>query len=131
MDHLRAIPARVTEAKRPADVDRAAVRDGDVVLRRSTPSRTGALVGLLDERAERAPGVHVVTVKPGYVRTRMTDGMDLPAPLTATPDEVADAVNNKPRGIGRRAYGRMQSVFRLTARRRPAGSGKACHRAGD
>ena len=26
---------------------------------------------------------------------------------------------------------RMQSVFRLTARRRPAGSGKACHRAGD
>ena len=25
----------------------------------------------------------------------------------------------------------MQSVFRLTARRRPAGSGKACHRAGD
>ena len=25
----------------------------------------------------------------------------------------------------------LQSVFRLTARRRPAGSGKACHRAGD
>ena len=25
----------------------------------------------------------------------------------------------------------MQSIFRLTARRRPAGSGKACHRAGD
>ncbi len=39
-----------------------------------------------------ASGVHVVTVKPGYVRTRMTDGMDLPAPLAATPDEVADAV---------------------------------------
>ena len=39
-----------------------------------------------------ASGVHVVTVKPGYVRTRMTDGMDLPVPLTATPDEVADAV---------------------------------------
>ena len=39
-----------------------------------------------------ASGVHVVTVKPGFVRTRMTDGMDLPAGLTATPEEVADRV---------------------------------------
>lgn len=37
-------------------------------------------------------GVHVVTVKPGYVRTRMTDGLDLPPRLTAAPDEVARAV---------------------------------------
>lgn len=37
-------------------------------------------------------GVHVVTVKPGYVRTRMTDGMDLPEALTVEPDEVADAI---------------------------------------
>ena len=37
-------------------------------------------------------GVHVVTVKPGYVRTRMTDGMDLPDLLTAEADEVADAI---------------------------------------
>lgn len=37
-------------------------------------------------------GVHVVTVKPGYVRTRMTDGMDLPPRLTAEPAEVARAV---------------------------------------
>ena len=37
-------------------------------------------------------GVHVVTVKPGYVRTRMTDGLDLPSRLTAEPDEVARAV---------------------------------------
>ena len=37
-------------------------------------------------------GVHVVTVKPGYVRTRMTEGMDLPALLTARPEEVADAI---------------------------------------
>ena len=33
-----------------------------------------------------------MTVKPGFVRTRMTDGMDLPAGLTATPEEVADRV---------------------------------------
>ena len=36
--------------------------------------------------------VHVVTVKPGFVRTRMTAGMALPAALTAEPTEVADAV---------------------------------------
>lgn len=37
-------------------------------------------------------GVHVVTVKPGYVRTRMTDHLDLPAFLTVDPDHVADRV---------------------------------------
>ena len=37
-------------------------------------------------------GVHVVTVKPGFVRTRMTDGMALPSRLTAEPEEVAVAV---------------------------------------
>ena len=39
-----------------------------------------------------ASGVRVITVKPGFVRTRMTDGIDLPAWLTATPEEVAHAV---------------------------------------
>ena len=39
-----------------------------------------------------ASGVHVVTVKPGFVRTRMTDGMALPPRLAATPEEVAIAV---------------------------------------
>ena len=38
------------------------------------------------------PGVHVVTVKPGFVRTRMTDGLPLPAGLTAEPEDVAAAV---------------------------------------
>lgn len=36
-----------------------------------------------------AHGVHVVTVKPGFVYTKMTDGMDLPPTLTAKPDGVA------------------------------------------
>ena len=31
-------------------------------------------------------------MKPGFVRTRMTDGMDLPARLTAEPDEVATVI---------------------------------------
>ena len=39
-----------------------------------------------------ACGVRVITVKPGFVQTRMTNGMDLPAWLTAAPEEVADAV---------------------------------------
>lgn len=34
--------------------------------------------------------VHVMTVKPGFVYTRMTENMALPKVLTATPTEVAD-----------------------------------------
>jgi short-subunit dehydrogenase len=37
-------------------------------------------------------GVHVITVKPGFVRTRMTEGMRLPGLLTADPQEVAEAI---------------------------------------
>lgn len=37
-------------------------------------------------------GVHVLTVKPGFVATKMTAGMDLPARLTAQPDEVAEDI---------------------------------------
>lgn len=37
-------------------------------------------------------GVHVVTVLPGFVATAMTEGMDLPARLTARPEEVARAI---------------------------------------
>lgn len=36
--------------------------------------------------------VRIVTVKPGFVRTSMTDGMDLPAALTATPVAVAQRI---------------------------------------
>lgn len=37
-------------------------------------------------------GVHVVTVKPGFIATRMTAHLTLPKPLTATPEQVANAV---------------------------------------
>lgn len=36
--------------------------------------------------------VHVMTVKPGFVYTRMTEQMNLPKALTSTPDEVAELV---------------------------------------
>lgn len=51
---------------------------------------TAFLSGLRNRLAKS--GVHVVTVKPGFVRTRMTEGMNLPALLTAESDEVARAV---------------------------------------
>lgn len=37
-------------------------------------------------------GVHVLTVKPGFMKTRMIEGMTTPGPLTASPEKVADVV---------------------------------------
>ena len=51
---------------------------------------TAFLSGLRNRLAGK--GVHVVTVLPGFVNTAMTDGLDLPARLTADPDEVGVAV---------------------------------------
>ncbi|HTJ49904.1 MAG TPA: SDR family oxidoreductase [Cyclobacteriaceae bacterium] len=39
-----------------------------------------------------ASGVHVMTVKPGFVKTKMLDNMKTPGPITAAPDAVAAAV---------------------------------------
>lgn len=39
-------------------------------------------------------GVHVLTVKPGFVNTKMTEGLPLPKPLTAQPQQVAKAIDN-------------------------------------
>src|SRR5690606_12784913 len=36
--------------------------------------------------------VHVVTVLPGFVYTKMTENLNLPKLLTAQPSEVADAI---------------------------------------
>lgn len=51
---------------------------------------TAYLSGLRNRLAKR--GVHVLTVLPGFVATQMTEGMDLPAKLTAEPYEVAEAI---------------------------------------
>lgn len=51
---------------------------------------TAFLSGLRNRLAKC--GVHVVTVLPGFVATQMTEGMDLPARLTAQPSEVANAI---------------------------------------
>jgi decaprenylphospho-beta-D-erythro-pentofuranosid-2-ulose 2-reductase len=36
--------------------------------------------------------IHVLTVKPGFVLTKMTEGLDLPKLLTSSSDKVADAI---------------------------------------
>ncbi|MDC1412615.1 SDR family oxidoreductase [Amylibacter sp.] len=51
---------------------------------------TAFLSGLRNRLAKK--NVHVVTVLPGFVATKMTEGMDLPAKLTAQPEEVASAM---------------------------------------
>ena len=37
-------------------------------------------------------GVHVLTVKPGFVQTKMTEGLPLTKPLTAMPEQVAKGI---------------------------------------
>lgn len=51
---------------------------------------TAFLSGLRNRLA--AKGVKVVTVKPGFVATRMTEGMQLPPKLTAKPEDVAAVI---------------------------------------
>ncbi|MGQ0672197.1 MAG: SDR family oxidoreductase [Hyphomicrobium sp.] len=51
---------------------------------------TAFLSGLRNRLAKE--GVRVVTVKPGFVNTRMTAGMNLPKALTAEPAEVGEAI---------------------------------------
>ena len=51
---------------------------------------TAFLSGLRNRLASK--GVHVVTVLPGFVNTKMTAGMKLPKPLTAEATEVSSAV---------------------------------------
>jgi decaprenylphospho-beta-D-erythro-pentofuranosid-2-ulose 2-reductase len=51
---------------------------------------TAYLSGLRNRLARK--GVHVVTVLPGFIATRMTAGMNLPSSLTAQPKEVADRI---------------------------------------
>jgi NAD(P)-dependent dehydrogenase (short-subunit alcohol dehydrogenase family) len=51
---------------------------------------TAFLSGLRNRLAPA--GIRVLTVKPGFVRTRMTAGMKLPPLLTAEPAEVGEAI---------------------------------------
>lgn len=54
----------------------------------------------------QASGTHVLTVKPGFVRTAMTEGLPLPGPLTASPGQAAH-------GIFRAIKSRKNTVYVL------------------
>ncbi len=65
-----------------------------------------------------ASGVRVITVKPGFVRTRMTEGMKLPPVLTAEPEEVGHAILEAERGGSdvvyvRRVWRGVMTVIRM------------------
>lgn len=51
---------------------------------------TAYLSGLRNRLAPSS--VHVMTVKPGYLQTKMTAGLKLPAPLTASPEKAAEKI---------------------------------------
>lgn len=53
---------------------------------------TAFLSGLRNRMATNGSGVHVLTVKPGFVDTPMTEGMDTPPKLTASAEKVAKDV---------------------------------------
>jgi short-subunit dehydrogenase len=57
----------------------------------SAKAGLSAYLSGLRNRLQKA-GVHVMTVKPGFVNTAMTEGMGLPPILTAEPMEVADDI---------------------------------------
>ncbi|MFM8303098.1 MAG: decaprenylphospho-beta-D-erythro-pentofuranosid-2-ulose 2-reductase [Actinomycetota bacterium] len=65
------------------------VRRSNFVYGSSKAGMDGFLLGLGDSLTDS--GVKVLVVRPGFVRTKMTEGLDA-APLSTTPDAVADAI---------------------------------------
>jgi decaprenylphospho-beta-D-erythro-pentofuranosid-2-ulose 2-reductase len=72
------------------------VRRANFVYGSAKAGMDGFFLGLGE--ALRGSGVHVMVVRPGFVHTKMTDGMDA-APLAVTADQVgADIVKGLKRG---------------------------------
>ena len=69
-----------------------------------------AFLSGLRNRLSRS-GVQVITVKPGFVATRMTEGMDLNPRLTAQPEAVAEAIRRAE--VKRRDVIYVKGVWRL------------------
>jgi decaprenylphospho-beta-D-erythro-pentofuranosid-2-ulose 2-reductase len=65
------------------------VRRSNFVYGSTKAGMDGFYSGLTE--ALRPFGIHVTVVRPGFVKTRMTEGMS-PAPLSVTADEVAEIV---------------------------------------
>ncbi|HEU5146779.1 MAG TPA: SDR family oxidoreductase [Chryseosolibacter sp.] len=56
-------------------------------------------------------GVHVVTVKPGFVKTKMIENLPTPGPLTASPKDVAEKISRVIKKKNNTVY--VLSVWRL------------------
>jgi decaprenylphospho-beta-D-erythro-pentofuranosid-2-ulose 2-reductase len=65
------------------------VRASNAVYGAAKAALDGYAQGLGD--ALRGSGIHVMVVRPGFVHTRMTAGLEVP-PLSTTPQGVADAI---------------------------------------
>ena len=65
-------------------------RQSNYIYGSAKAALTAYLSGLRNRLARS--NVHVVTVKPGFIRTKMTAGMPLPGPVTAQPGQVASDI---------------------------------------
>jgi decaprenylphospho-beta-D-erythro-pentofuranosid-2-ulose 2-reductase len=73
------------------------VRKANFIYGSSKAGMDGFYQGLGDSLV--GSGVRVMIVRPGFVKTKMTEGMEA-APLSTTPEAVADAIQ---RGLARGA----------------------------
>ena len=85
------------------------VRRSNFVYGSSKAGIDGYYQGLAASLA--SSGVHVMIVRPGFVHTKMTDGLKA-APLSVTPDAVADAVVRWHRARSRRRVGAARDALR-------------------
>jgi len=65
-------------------------KKANLVYSAAKAGATAYLDGLRQKFAKS--NIHVMTVKPGYVATKMTAGLDTPPSLTAQPEDVAKAI---------------------------------------
>lgn len=84
-------------------------RAGNYVYGSAKAGLTAYLSGL--RASLHGSPVRVITVKPGFVTTRMTAGMPLPKPLTARPEEVAEAIMKAANGDNEVVY--VRPIWRL------------------
>ncbi|HWE11505.1 MAG TPA: SDR family NAD(P)-dependent oxidoreductase [Solirubrobacteraceae bacterium] len=86
------------------------VRASNAIYGAAKAGIDGLAQGLADAAA--GSGVRVLVVRPGFVTTRMTAGLD-PAPMSSTPDEVADATVQALTGRAHTVWvpGRLRYVF--------------------
>lgn len=68
-------------------------------------AKAGMIAYLSGLRNRLTPsGAHVLTIIPGFMRTKMTADLNLPGPLTASPEKAAKIIHSAIRGRKNRVY---------------------------